>query len=268
MQSLAGQALALGRVFSSICLSVMGRLEEARRHGGEALAQARRINHSRTTALVLIYTAMACQFRREVQETARYANEVIASERSDWIWHSWVRVIQGWSLAEQGQSREGLALVQQEIAHRRGKGARFMMTYYLSVLAELHWKGGRVREGLAVVDAALEEARETGERGDEAELHRLHGELLRASGREDEARPAFFRAIRVARKQEALLFELRATVALGRLLRDTERPEAARKRLTRVLARFEDGVDSVDLLEARGLLAQLSGGEPPGVMRP
>ena len=270
MQSLHGQALALGRVFSSICLSVMGRLEEARRYGEEALAQARRINHSRTTVLVLIYTAMACQFRREVQEAARYANEAIAisSERSDWIWHSWVRVIQGWILAEQGQSREGLALVQQELAHRRGRGARFLMTYYLCVFAELHWKGGRVREGLSVVDAALGEASETGERSHEAELHRLHGELLRASGREDEARHAFFRAIRVAREQEALLFELRATVALGRLLRDTERPGAARKRLTRVLARFEDGVDSVDLLEARGLLAQLSGGEPPGVMRP
>jgi hypothetical protein len=49
-------------------------------------------------------------------------------------------------------------------------------------------------------------------------------------------------------------------VALGQLLRDTGRTCAARKRLTRVLARFEDGVNSVDLLEARGLLARLSGG--------
>ena len=106
------------------------------------------------------------------------------------------------------------------------------------------------------VHEALGEARETGERSFEAELHRLRGELLRASGREREAQDDFLRARAVAREQGALLFELRATVGLGRLLRDTGRPEAARRLLARVLGRFEADVDSVDLSEARALLDQ------------
>jgi predicted ATPase/class 3 adenylate cyclase len=257
------QSLAVCLAFASIILSVLGRLEEARRYGRDALEQARRINHPHTTSLVLTYTALACQFRREVQEASRYANEAVAisSERRYWVWHAWARVIQGWTLAELEQSREGLALIRQECAHWRGMGARFMITYYLLVLAEVHLKRGQFREGLAVVHEALGEERESGESSNKAELHRLRGELLRASGREHEAQYDFFRAITIAREQEALLLELRATVGLGRLLRATGLPEVARRLLARVLDRFEVGVDSVDLSEARTLLEQLS--SPP-----
>ena len=83
------ESLAVCLAFASMILSVSGRLEEARRYGRNALEQARRINHPHTTALVLTYTALACQVRREVQEASRCANEAVAisSERSYWMWH-------------------------------------------------------------------------------------------------------------------------------------------------------------------------------------
>jgi tetratricopeptide repeat protein len=90
-------------------------------------------------------------------------------------------------------------------------------------------------------------------------LNRLRGELLRVSGRESEALREFMRALAVSREQGSLLFELRTTVSLGRLLQDTGRAAAARKRLRRILARFEVDVDSADLREARALLAALGG---------
>ncbi|MFY0562786.1 protein kinase domain-containing protein [Archangium lansingense] len=255
--------------FASIGLAISGRLEQARRYGREALEQARRIDHPHTTALVLTYTAMACLGRREVQEASWCAEEAVAisGERSYWLWHAWARVIQGGILAELGQPREGLKLIRQEIARWRGSGVRLLMTSYLYVLAEVHLKQGQLRKGLVAVHEAMGEVRETGERVLAAELHRLRGELLRASGREHEAQYDFFRALAVAREQGALLFELRATVGLGRLLGNTGRPEVARRLLERVLGRFEVGVDSVDLSEARTLLTRLSSGEPPGAMR-
>ena len=67
--------------FAAIILSASGRLEQARRYGREALEQARRIGHPHTTALVLTYTAMACQVRREVQEASRCAEEAVAHLR-------------------------------------------------------------------------------------------------------------------------------------------------------------------------------------------
>jgi tetratricopeptide (TPR) repeat protein len=246
--------------FASMGLSVLGRLEQARRSGREAVEQARRSGHPPTTTVALSYTAMACQFRRDVQEASRYVEEAVAlsSERSYWRWKVWERVLQGWTLAELGQPHEGLALLQREIANWRQWEARSTLTYFFGLLADVHLKLGQLREGLRVVQEALSAGQATGERFFEAELYRLRGELLRGMGQEREARYDFSRAIAVAREQEALLFELRATVSLGRLPRDTGRPEVAPRLVTRVLTRFDAGEDSVDLMEARALLEELS----------
>ena len=118
------------------------------RPGGSGAGPAHRPS-PHTTALVLTYTALACQLRREVQEASRCAEEAVAisGERSYWCWQAWARVIQGWTLAELGQPREGLELIRQEIARWRGSGARFMMTYFLGVLAEVHLKLGQLARG-------------------------------------------------------------------------------------------------------------------------
>jgi class 3 adenylate cyclase/tetratricopeptide (TPR) repeat protein len=252
----AGKSPPVIQAFATLSLSLLGRLEQARRYGREAVEQARRIDHPHVLTLSLSYTAMSSLFRREFQEASRYSQEALAlsGERSYWRWKVWARVIQSRSLAELGQSREAVTLIGREIARWREWGARRLLPYLLGLLAEVHLKLGQLRAGLRVVQEALSEAQATGERCFEAELYRLRGELLRGLGQEDEARHDFSRAIAVAREQEALLFELRATVSLGRLLRDTGRPEVAPRLLTRLLTRFEVGEDSVDLTEARALL--------------
>jgi tetratricopeptide (TPR) repeat protein len=115
------------------------------------------------------------------------------------------------------------------------------------------------------VHAGLATGTATGERNYEAELHRLHGELLRMEGREDEAKDAFLRALAIAREQGAALFELRATVGLGRLLCDLGRARAARRMLTRIYRQLQAGGECVDLQEARELLASLSSDEVQAV---
>ena len=70
----------------------------------------------------------------------------------------------------------------------------------------------RLAEGLAAIE-------KTGERRGEAELYRLKGELvLRQNGAEAEAEGYFRQAIEIAQGQEALAWELRATVSLSRLM--------------------------------------------------
>ncbi|MCY1072866.1 protein kinase domain-containing protein [Archangium lansingense] len=256
--------------YASIIHAVSGRLELARKYGREALELARRLGEPVTVAMELIITWMIC---RDVQEALEEADEVItlSGARDYWWIQGWAQIIRGWALAELGQPGDCLALVQQVIARFRARGYHGLLgfqgggTYCLFVLGGIHLKLGRIREGLTVLHEALEQVRATGERILEAELHRLRGELLRADGREREALQDFLRARAVAHAQGARLFELRATVGLGRLLRDMGRPEAARRRLTRLLTGFEEHVDSVDLVEARTLLAQLSGGAAPVV---
>jgi predicted ATPase len=64
-------------------------------------------------------------------------------------------------------------------------------------------------------------------------------------------------AIDVARRQSARLFELRATVSLGRLLRDTGRRDEARAVLAEIYNWFTEGFDTADLKEAKALLDEL-----------
>jgi adenylate cyclase len=130
----------------------------------------------------------------------------------------------------------------------------------LVALAETCGKNGRVAEAFDLVAEGLTTAERTGLRMPEAELHRLKGELIliRDAANVEEAERCLRTAIDVARWQGARLFELRATVSLARLLRDTNRTNEAHKLLTEIYGWFTEGFDTADLKEAKELLGELT----------
>jgi predicted ATPase len=73
-----------------------------------------------------------------------------------------------------------------------------------------------------------------------------------------EAEACLRKAIEIARGQSARWWELRATVNLARLLRDTNRHEEARVMLAEIYNWFTEGFDTADLKEAKALLEELS----------
>ena len=73
-----------------------------------------------------------------------------------------------------------------------------------------------------------------------------------------EAEKSFRRAIEIARGQSTKWWELRATVSLARLLRDTNRRDEARAILTEIYNWFTEGFDTADPKDAKALLDQLS----------
>ena len=72
-----------------------------------------------------------------------------------------------------------------------------------------------------------------------------------------EPEACFRRAIEIAKGQSAKWWELRATVSLGRLLRDTGRRDEARAMLTEIYRWFTEGFDTTDLKDAKTLLDEL-----------
>jgi predicted ATPase len=81
--------------------------------------------------------------------------------------------------------------------------------------------------------------------------------LLRGARRDADVRAAetcFEQALDTARLQEALSLELRAALSLARLRRKRVRHVLVRDLIAPVYERFEQGFDTVDLREARGLL--------------
>ena len=88
-------------------------------------------------------------------------------------------------------------------------------------------------------------------------MHRLHGDLLNATGDRASADQSYHQALVVARRQSAKLFELRAATSLARLWRHQGKPQQARELLAPIYGWFTEGFDTLDLKEAKALLEQL-----------
>ncbi|WNG13765.1 protein kinase [Cystobacter fuscus] len=251
-------ALAYAPIIHSVC----GRPEQARHYSDMVIALARQVGHPHTTACALTWVAVACQFRGDAPGALTWANKVIdsCSERSySWAWQTWSMFIKDWARSEKGEEhpQERLDHMRQLDKEWRSRGIRAGVPYNLSMVAELQLKLGQFQEGMDTVREALDWAETTGERLCEAELHRLYGELLWADGQQREARARFLRALRRAREQGAGLFELRAAVSLGRLLREQGRPRMARWLLERTCARVGVSPNWRNFQETRELLAEL-----------
>jgi predicted ATPase len=130
----------------------------------------------------------------------------------------------------------------------------------LTELAGALGHAGRIADGLATIERGIDQS----ERGWLApELLRIKGELLllqRPTGTTEAAEDVFRQALDIARRQEALSWELRAATSLARLLRNQRRPADAIICLQPVYDRFTEGFGTADLTAAKQLLNKLSQG--------
>jgi hypothetical protein len=99
-------------------------------------------------------------------------------------------------------------------------------------LAEAHLMLGQPVQGLNWIADAAHTIEATEERVEKAEMHRLQGDLLYATGDRVAAERSYDEALAVARRQSAKLFQLRAGISLAGLWRECAamRPHCAAKR--------------------------------------
>jgi predicted ATPase len=124
--------------------------------------------------------------------------------------------------------------------------------------AEAYAMLGQPSEGLDCLDEAAKTIETTEERCHEAELHRVRGDLLNATGNRSAAERYYRQAIAVAKRQSAKLFQLRASTSLARLWRDQGRRTEALDLLGPIYNWFTEGFDAPDLKDAKALLEQLT----------
>ena len=100
---------------------------------------------------------------------------------------------------------------------------------------------------------------ESGEAIHSSSVHRLAGEIdfARNGAEAVEAESQFQDALRIARKQEYRLIEIRAAVPLARLWQSQGKTTEARDLLAPVYGWFTEGLDTRDLIEAKALLDEL-----------
>ena len=86
----------------------------------------------------------------------------------------------------------------------------------------------------------------------------VRGELRLEAEQPELAEADFRDAIELAQKMNAKAWELRATMSLARLLRDSGRRDEARPMLSKIYDWFTEGFDTADLKEAKALLGELT----------
>jgi predicted ATPase len=256
----------------------LGYPEQALKRSQEVLVLAEGLSHPWSLAYALGIAAWFYPLRREGQLARERAEAVmtLSTEQGFPYWLAFGTIVRGWALAEQGQVEEGIAQMQQGLAAFRATGAEIARPYWLALLAEVYGKGGQVEEGLTVLTQALAAVEKNEERQYEAELYRLKGELtlqqFQASGSkfqadnphsairnpQSEAEACFYKAIEIARRQQAKSLELRAVMSLSRLWQQQGKKKEAHQMLAEIYNWFTEGWDTKDLQEAKALLQELA----------
>jgi predicted ATPase len=245
----------------------LGHPDQALKRNNDMLTFAQELSHPFSLAFALNFAAMLHQLRGEVQAAQEWAEAAVAlcTEQGFPFWSAPGTILQGWVLAEQGQAEKGIAQMRQGLTSYQATGADLYRPHFLALLAEACGKGRQTEEGLSAVAEALDGVRQTGERYYEAELYRLKGELTLAqssvqglaSSVQKEAEECFWKAIEIARRQQAKSLELRAVMSLARLWQQQGKRDEARKLLAEIYGWFTEGFDTKDLQEAQALLEEL-----------
>jgi len=254
----------VSRGFAIYALWVLGYPEQALQRVQEMLALARELDHPFSLAVIALpYAARLHRLRHEVPAVQELAEEVLQLGTEGEIALSQAEgiIFRAWVLSEQGHPQEAIARFRQGLDAWQSAGKRSQRTEFVTVLAEMYGKAGRIDEGLSAIAEARSHMEETDERYWEPEVYRIEGQLLRMKGvGEREVERHFQHAIEVARRQGAKSLELRATMSLCRLWQTQGRVDDARALLAEIYGWFTEGFDTGDLTEARALLEELSGG--------
>jgi class 3 adenylate cyclase/predicted ATPase len=241
----------------------LGYVDQASEVAAEAVKRAEAISHPFTLAYTLCHArGMLDVFRRCSEDTQSYADVVVSlcSELEFPFWAAGGRILGGWAATCQGQVDAGVEALKRGLADWRSTGARLWLPMFLALEAEAHAKADRNDAALHSIEQALVVSEETGERWAVPEVLRIKAGLLLGGGlpRAEEAESLLTKSLEIARRQQALSWELRTSCDLARLWRRRGRGEEALNLLRSVYGRFTEGFATPDLQAAKALMESLT----------
>ncbi len=231
----------------------LGRPDQALERSRQMLEEAREIGQPFSLACALFFAGELRAFRREPDAVREHNDELmkLSTDQGFPYWLTMGTAQRGWLRAQAGQAEEAIA----DIRAGSKFGGLKRDPHVFAFLAEAYRARGQAAEALAALTEPADMVA-AGQTLYEAELHRLHGELL-AELKVGAAEETLARAVAISRGQGSLALELRAATSLARLRAAQGRKAEARETLAPVYEGFTEGLDLPDLVEARELLESL-----------
>jgi class 3 adenylate cyclase len=248
---------ACARYVGALTHWLLGFPDQALALSSESLAFSERLAHPFSLVDASLFNVML-QLDRGAPESAlqrlEAAQALVVEQRL--AFNLEPRFLRGAALSAQGALGEAVTCLREGLAS--GLGAKRLRTYGITRLADALARQGEHSAALAVARDGLALEEQTGQRWWDAELHRVEGIALVGLNRLEEAQGALEEALRIARRQQAKAYELRAATSLARLWGEQGRRAQARNLLAPVYGWFTEGFDTADLKDAKALLAELA----------
>ncbi len=244
---------------------LLGYPEKAKQQLQEVLEISKATTNPRNIARATMFAANTYQFLQDAQTTKQLTEQSISYCQEHGILQEkeWMIIIQGWAMAAQGQLEDGIAQMQKMMASLKERQMECTFSAFYALLAELLLNTNKFTETLAVVDEALELINRIDERFYEAEFYRIKGNVLAKQAENNpellpEAENSFFLAIKIADRQQAKAWKLKASIGLFHLWSNQAQKSKAIEMLKAVYLSFTEGFETPDLLVAKQLLNNFS----------
>ena len=242
---------------TGLAFAQLGRSKEAAECVERGLALARQLNQPTSLAFALTAAIQIYAILDDLGAVRHSALQLFeVGEKFDLPPQRAVSAfMSGWTKLREGALGVGLQAMESEFTRVTRMGS--LPQLYAGLLAAARLLAGEPAHALEPIDAILPTFTEPGVGFYLPELYRLRGEcLLRLEpSRLDEAVRDFQSAIAVAKRQNALLFRLRAAISLARAGNRTGLSGKEYSQLKEAVGAFTAEADSPELISAREMLS-------------
>ncbi len=249
---------ATAQAYLALASVLLGDIDGGLAHGRDAVSHAEQLRHPHSICNALAFLAGSHVLCGDAEAAHPIAERTIALAREYGfpLWLAGGQMLRGWARVNLEDVEQGLAEIRQSVKALEATGALVWVQFARYLLAQTLAKAEQLPDATKLVDETLMRITGTSGRWYEAELHRLKGDLLLHRGESAAAAEACYeRAIALATRQGARLWQLRATNALASLWGAQGRIPEVRASLAPLYASFDEEIMSADLRQAKALLA-------------
>jgi hypothetical protein len=179
----------------------------------EAISLAKELNNMQALAHALWHAGWLAHFERNPAEVERLASDLceLSTRLNFEPFLQRAAVLRGWARSASGNTAEGISWIEGGIGDYRATASILDMPFLLALKAEALHLADRTVEALEAIREANALVERFENRYWSAELHRLRGVFLAATGAEETQIEASFReSIRIAKEQKSVSLEKRA----------------------------------------------------------
>ena len=180
---------------------------------GEAISLARELHNMHGLAVALTWAAILGYCERNLAEVERCSSDAIElSTRHHFAFYLAAGfILRGWTRGASDDTAEGISWIENGIRDYRATGAVLRVPFFLGLKAEALYLADRTSEALEAINEAEALVERFEDRHWCAELHRLRGVFLAATGADETPIEASFcAAINTAKEQKSVSLEKRA----------------------------------------------------------